>query len=259
MTSISIHPTAVLEKGAKIAPDAEIGAYAYIGPEVEIGPGCRIQHHATVEGNTTLGAANEVFPYALLGGRTQDKKWNGDQAPIIIGDRNTFREFCTVHPATFNSGETRIGSDNLFCAYAHIGHECVVGDHCVFSNNATLGGHCEIGSRVVIGGLTAVHQFCRIGNGAMLGGCSRVTQDVLPYMIAEGHPAEHRTINKVGLQRAGFPDDDLSLLKRIFKLIFRSGLNHGQAMEKLAAGELGEHALIREVVAFHESSRRGIA
>ena len=126
MEKTLIHPTAIIENGAELAADVEVGAYAYIGPMVRLGPGCRIQHHATVEGNTSMGSANEVFPYALVGGRTQDKKWTGDEAPVIIGDNNIFREFCTVHPATFADKSTRIGSGNLFCAYSHIGQQTLL-------------------------------------------------------------------------------------------------------------------------------------
>ena len=233
MAKARIHPTAIIEQGAELAPDVEVGAYACIGALAVLGPGCRIHHHATVEGRTRMGAANEVFPYAFIGGRTQDKKWTGDDAPVVIGERNTFREFCTVHPATFADRETRIGSGNLFCAYSHVGHECAVGDECVFSNNATLGGHVRVGDRVIIGGLTAVHQFCRIGGGAMIGGCCKLLQDVLPHAMAEGYPATHRTINKVGMRRDGFSDEQIQLVARIHKLLFRKGLNRSQALEAL--------------------------
>lgn len=254
-----IHPTAVVEDGAELAAGVVIGAMAYIGPRVRLGRGSRVQHHATIEGNTVLGEENEVFPYAFVGGRTQDKKWNGDEAPVIIGDRNIFREFCTVHAATFDSGATRIGSDNLFCAYCHVGHESTVGSHCVFSNNATLGGHCEVGDRVVIGGLAAAHQFTRIGEGAMIGGCSRLVQDAMPYMVVEGNSAMHRTFNKVGMLRVGYGDAELLLAKRIYKLFFRSKLNHGQALAALREGQLGQHELIDKVMAFVEGSERGLA
>lgn len=254
-----IHPTAIIESGAQIGAGVSIGAFAYIGPKVRLGDGCRVHHHATIEGNTWLGAGNEVFPYAFIGGRTQDKKWTGDDAPIRIGDRNIFREFTTVHPATFADAETRVGSHNLFCSYAHIGHESHVGDHCVFSNNATLGGHCVIGNRVVIGGLTAVHQFCRMGDGAMVGGCAKLVQDVLPYMIADGHPANHRTINKVGMQRMGFGEEAVMQARRIYKLFFRSTANHSQALEQLRAGACGEGPIVDAVVAFVASSERGFS
>ncbi len=259
MSDPLIHPTAIIEDGAELAPDVRVGAYAYVGPKVKLGAGCRLQHHATVEGNTTMGSNNEVFPHALIGGRTQDKKWDGDDAPVLIGDDNIFREFCTIHTATFDSGCTRIGSDNLFCAYSHVGHECSVGDHCVFSNNGTLGGHCRVGDHVIIGGLTAVHQFCQVGSGAMIGGCCKVLQDVMPRMLAEGYPATHRTINKVGLQRTGFSEEQVRLAGRIFRLVFRKGLNKTQALEALQAGTLGSDPLIDEAVAFMESSQRGLA
>ena len=254
-----IHPSACVEDGAELAPDVVIGPMAYVGPKVKLGAGTHLHHHATVEGRTTLGAGNEVFPYALVGGRTQDKKWTGDLGPVEIGDDNIFREFCTIHAATFESSATRIGSGNLFCAYSHVGHECTVGDECVFSNNATLGGHCMIGSRVVIGGLSAVHQFVHIGSMAMVAGMARVLQDVLPGMIVEGDPATHRTFNKIGLQRVGYNDDDLLVAKRLYKHFFRTKLNRGQALETLKAGALGEHRLVTEALAFLETSTRGLA
>ena len=259
MNVARIHPSAHVEPGAKVAPDVEIGPFAYIGARVTIGAGCRIHHHATVEGFTTMGEDCEVFPYAFIGGRTQDKKWTGDESPIIIGNRNIFREFCTVHPATFSDSSTRIGHDNLFCSYAHIGHESNVGSHCVFSNNATLGGHVDIGDYVVIGGLTAVHQFCKIGESAMLGGCAKVVQDVLPFMIADGHPATHRTINKVGLQRRGFTTEQIQLASRLNKFVFRSKRNFGQALEELKTGALGDDPMVQQIIAAMENSKRGLA
>jgi UDP-N-acetylglucosamine acyltransferase len=259
MATSLIHSTAIIEDGAKLAADVEVGAYAYIGPMVTLGAGCRIQHHATVEGNTTMGTGNEVFPYALVGGRTQDKKWTGDEAPVLIGDNNIFREYCTVHPATFADSNTTIGSGNLFCAYSHIGHECTVGDSCILSNNATLGGHVRLGDHVIIGGLTAVHQFCQMGSGAMVGGCCKLLQDVMPHMLAEGYPATHRTINKVGMQRNGYSEEEVALAGRIYRLLFRKGLNRSQALEALTAGELGEGRLIDEAIAFIKGSDRGLA
>jgi UDP-N-acetylglucosamine acyltransferase len=195
MSNTVIHPTAIIERGAHLAPDVTVGAYAYVGSGVTIGAGSRLHHHATVEGNTTLGIRNEIFPYALIGGRTQDKKWNGDEAPVFIGDDNIFREFVTVHTATFADKNTSIGSRNLFCAYAHIGHECTVGNDCVFSNNATLGGHVVVGDHVVIGGLTAVHQFCRIGSGGDGRGMLQAASGchaACPRRGISGHPPYHQ-------------------------------------------------------------------
>jgi len=254
----TIHPSAVIEAGAQLGEGVTVGPFVYIGPQVTVGDGCRIHHHASIEGNTTLGPNNEVFPYAFLGGRTQDKKWNGDNAPIRIGRDNIFREFSTVHPATFMDAATTIGDANLFCAYSHIGHESSVGSHCVFSNNATLGGHVQVGDHVVIGGLTAVHQFCQVGRNAMVGGCMRIVQDILPYMLVGGEPVAHRTINKVGLERTGFSPEQVRLANRIFKHYFRSGLNKGDALQELKAGALGEDPMVLEVIAFAERSERGI-
>lgn len=259
MATTGIHPTAIIEDGAELAPDVVVGAYAYVGPMVKLGPGCRLHHHASVEGNTTMSERNEVFPYALIGGRTQDKKWTGDEAPVLIGDDNIFREFCTVHPATFKDKCTSIGSRNLFAAYSHIGHECHVGDRCVFSNNATLGGHVRVGNDVIIGGLTAVHQFCQVGSGAMIGGCCKVLQDILPHAMAEGYPATHRTINKVGMQRCGYDEDAIQVAARIHRIFFRKGLNKAQAIEALEKGELGQHELITEALEFARGSERGLA
>lgn len=259
MSASRIHPTALIEEGAELAPDVEVGAYAYVGARVRLEAGCRLHHHATVEGNTSLGSGSEVFPYAFLGGRTQDKKWTGEEAPIRIGKGNIFREFCSVHPATFADRETVIGSGNLFCAYSHIGHECTVGDGCVFSNNATLGGHVHVGDHAIIGGLTAVHQFCRIGRGAMVGGCCKVLQDVLPHALAEGYPATHRGVNKIGMRRQGYNEEEIQLARRIHKLFFRSGLNRSQTMERIEGGELGSHALVEEAIAFVRLSERGLA
>ncbi|MEY3001133.1 MAG: hypothetical protein RL648_1347 [Verrucomicrobiota bacterium] len=257
--STRIHPTAHVEPTAQLGVDVEVGPFAYIGGLVTIGDRCRIHHHATVEGNSHLGEDCEVFPYAYLGGRTQDKKWTGEEAPVHIGKANIFREFCTVHPATFADRSTRIGDRNLFCAYSHIGHECTVGSDCVFSNNATLGGHVVVGDAVVIGGLTAVHQFCRIGSGAMIGGCCKVLQDILPNALAEGYPVTHRSVNTVGMQRRGLSEDSIRIAKQIHKVLFRKGLNRSQALEVLRQGEDAESPEVGEVLAFIALSQRGLA
>jgi UDP-N-acetylglucosamine acyltransferase len=257
--AVEIHPSACVEQGAQLADGVRIGAFAYIGAQVSLGAGCVVHPHASIDGLTTMGEDCEVFPYAYIGGRTQDKKWSGDVAPVHIGARNTFREFTSVHPATFADKCTQIGADNLFCCYAHIGHECTVGDHCIFSNNATLGGHVVVGDHVVIGGLTAVHQFCRIGGGAMIGGCCKVLQDICPNMLAEGYPATHRTINKVGMRRRGFSEDEVQLAARLYKLVFRRGLNRLQAVEALTQHPNADAPLVRQLHAFLSASERGIA
>lgn len=254
-----IHPTAIVESGAELGENVEVGAFCWVGSRVVLGDGSRLHHHTSVEGRTILGKDNEIFPYAFLGGRTQDKKWTGEISETRIGDRNTFREFTTLHPATFENKQTVIGSDCLFCCYAHIGHESHVGNGVVFSNNATLGGHVSVGDRAVIGGLTPVHQFCRIGRVAMVGGGCKVVQDVLPFMLAEGSPVEHRTVNKIGMQRAGYTEEEIQIAVRIYKVLFREGLNRSQAITAIRDRGLADNRIGREVLDFMDSSQRGLA
>lgn len=254
-----IHPTAIVEKGAVLAPDVEVGAYAYIGSRVRMASGCIVQHHATVDGNTTMGEGNTVFPYAFVGGKTQDLKFNGGDPALRIGNGNTFREFCTVHCATPADGATVIGSHNYFLAYTHIAHDCQVGSHCILSNNGTLAGHVVLEDHVIIGGLTAVHQFCRLGEYAMVGGCAKVVQDIAPYMMADGHPAEVRTLNKVGLERNGFSEDAIKLVRQLYKIIYRDGLNRTQALEKIKELPEASERVAAHMIAFIEKSERGLA
>jgi UDP-N-acetylglucosamine acyltransferase len=254
-----IHPSAIVEPGALLAEDVEVGPFAYIGAQVKIGAKCRIGHHATVEGRTAMGAGNVLFPYAYVGGKTQDLKYSGGSPGLRIGQGNTFREFCTVHTATGADGVTVVGDNNYFLAYTHIAHDCIVGNHVIISNNGTLAGHVRLGDHVVIGGLTAVHQFCQIGEYAMLGGCAKVVQDVPPFMIADGVPSTVRTINKVGLERNGFSSEDIQRVRQAYKIIFRQGLNHGQAIEGLRNHEASASPIFQRLIAFIESSERGFA
>ncbi len=253
-----IHPSAIVDPAAKIGADVVIGAYAFVGAGVTLGDGTVLHHHATVEGNTVLGRANEVFPHACVGLKTQDLKYKGGNPGTRIGDRNVFREFCTVHAATYDGDFTVIGSDNTFLAYTHIAHDCQVGDDVVMSNNATLAGHVTMGSHVVMGGLSAVHQFSRIGDRAMIGGMSRVSQDVPPFMIIEGNPAVVRAFNKVGLERAGFTPEQMDHVKTIHRIFFREGLNRTQALEKILATEIAGASEVAAFIAFAEKSERGL-
>lgn len=257
-----IHPTAIVAPSAEVDPSVEIGPYAVIGPEVVLGPRCVVGHHATVEGLTILGEDNVIHPYAYVGALTQDLKYRGGRTGTRVGRGNRFREFCTVHAATADGDWTIIGDCNYFLAYTHIAHDCRIGDHVIMSNNGTLAGHVTVEDHVVIGGLTAVHQFCRIGRYAMLGGCAKVVQDVVPYMIADGSPATVRTVNKVGLERAGFGEAQTAAIRRAFKTLYREGLNHTQALDRLRQeaaddppGEEGVSVIIR----FIEASQRGLA
>jgi UDP-N-acetylglucosamine acyltransferase len=229
-----IHPTAIVDPGARLAPDVEVGPYAVIGPHVEIGPGCRIGPHAVVTGHTRIGRDNSIFQFASVGDAPQDKKYKGEPTRLEIGNGNTIREFCTLNTGTAQGGGlTRIGDDNLFMAYAHVAHDCIVGSHTVFANCATLGGHVRIDDWTILGGFTAVHQFCHIGAHVMTGGGSMIAKDVPPYMKVAGVFAEAHGINAAGLKRRGFGAEALLGIKRAYKTVFRSGLTLEEAKRAL--------------------------
>ena len=255
----TIHPTAIVETGAELGPDVEIGAHAFVGRSVVLGAGTRLHHHASVEGNTVMGAACEVFPYACIGGKTQDLKFKGGNPGLRIGERNVFREYVTVHCAT-NDGEfTRVGSDNVLLAACHVAHDCLLGNHIVMSNGALVAGHVVIEDRVVIGGYGGIHQFCRLGAFAMLSATAKLVHDLPPFFIADGTPAEIRAINRVGLERNGFTPQQLDRVKLIYRILYREGLNRTQALEKLARHADAETDEFRRVLAFAQSSERGLA
>jgi UDP-N-acetylglucosamine acyltransferase len=258
MTETQIHPTALVDSGAKLGPGVTVGAYAVIGAGVELGEGTQVGHHATLEGPSTFGARNVVFPYAALGFRTQDLKYKGEPTLLEIGEGNTFREFCTVHRGTGPGEKTFIGNNNLFLAYSHIAHNCVVGSHTIFSNNATLAGHVTVDDHAVISGLSAVHQFCRIGAHAIIGGCAKIVQDVPPYLIADGNPAQLRGVNQVGLERRGFSEADIKALRRAYRIVADRTLNFSQAVEKIAASEDAAHPHVSLLVEFLGTTKRGV-
>ncbi len=255
----TIHPTAVIEPGAQLGADVEIGAYAYVGAGVTLGAGCRLHHHASVEGDTVLGERCEVFPYACLGGKTQDLKFKGGRPGVRIGDRNVFREYVTVHAATNDGDVTRVGSDNVLLGACHIAHDCVIGSHIVMSNGAMLAGHVVVEDHVVIGGYGGIHQFCRLGAYAMLSATAKLVHDLPPFFIADGTPAEVRAINRVGLERNGFTPEQLDRVKQIHRILYRDGLNRTQALEKLAGHELAGSAEFQRILGFARSSERGLA
>ena len=252
-----IHPTAIVDAGAQLGDDVEIGPYCVVGAAVTLGAGCRLHNHVTLAGPTAIGARNEFYPFACIGHRSQDLKYAGEPTHLEIGDGNTFREFVTVHRATAPGGVTRIGRGGNFLSYAHVAHDCTVGDEVIFSNNGTLAGHVEVGDRAVIGGLTAVHQFCRIGTMAITGGCSKIVQDVPPYMMADGNPAHIRHINQVGLERAGTAPETVRLIKDAFRILYRADLNTAQALERLHS-EPSEAPEVRRLIEFVSASKRGI-
>lgn len=258
MTSL-IHPTAIIEPGASLGADVEIGAYAFVGRGVTLGAGTRLHHHASVEGNTVLGERCEIFPYACIGGKTQDLKYKGGNPGVRIGSRNVFREYVTVHAAT-NDGEfTVIGDDNLLLAYCHVAHDCRLSDHIIASNGVGLAGHVTVEDYVVLGAHSGVHQFCRIGAYSMVSAYAKIVQDVAPFFIADGQPAEIRAINKIGLERRNFSAEQLERVKQIHRILYRDGLNRSQALEKLAAHEQAESAEFQRMLAFAKASERGLA
>ncbi len=254
-----IHPTAIVEPGAELADGVSIGAYAYIGSKVVLGERTTVHHHATVDGNTVMGEENEVHPYAFIGGQTQDLSYKGGDVGLTIGHRNIFREYTTVHGSTIPGTRTILGDDNAILAYSHIAHDCKVGNHLVMSSNAALAGHVEVGNWVNIAWSAGMHQHGKIGDYAMAAAIAKCTQDIPPFMIADGSPAQVRTINKVCLERRGFREPDIKLARRIFKAIYREGLNRSQAMAKLESFEEAQHPLVQLMLEFARKSKRGFA
>jgi UDP-N-acetylglucosamine acyltransferase len=255
--SANIHPSAIIDPRVELGESVEVGPYCVIGAGVELGDGCRLHHHVSLAGPAKIGPGNEFYPFACIGGRTQDLKYVGEPTYLEIGEGNVFREFATVNRSDNEGSVTRIGSHGNFLAYTHVAHDCQVGDHVIFSNNGTLAGHVVVGDHVVLGGLSAVHQFCRIGAHSITGGCSKIVQDVTPYTIVDGNPAEARGINHVGLGRRGFAAEAIAALREAFKVLFRRGLNTSQALARLREDH-GGVAEVMELVAFVEASERGV-
>jgi UDP-N-acetylglucosamine acyltransferase len=252
-----IHSSAIVHPQAQIGSGCEIGPYCVIGEHVTLGDGSRLHSHVVVDGHTNLGKENEIFPFASIGKKTQDLKWKGGVTRLEIGDRNVFREGVTVHCATDDGDATVIGSDNLFLTYVHIAHDCVLGNHIIMSGYAGLAGHVNVEDHAILGGYTAVHQFCRIGKFSMTGGCSRIPQDVAPFMIVEGNPAETRTINKIGMERNGISDEAQAALRQAYKIIFREELSVPNALLKIEK-ELPALPEVQHLVQFIRASERGI-
>lgn len=253
-----IHPTAIVHPEASIGANCDIGPYCVISEQVEIGDDCRLHSHVVIEGRTILGRGNEIFPFACIGLKTQDLKWNGGATYTRIGDFNTFREHVTVHSATSDGASTILGSHNHILAYSHIAHDVKLGNHIIMSNVATLAGHVSVEDYAVVGGLAAVHQFCRIGRMSIIGGCSKVVQDVPPYMLADGNPAQTRAINKVGLERNGIAEASQAALKKAHRILFRDGLTISNALKRIEE-ELPACFEIQHLLAFARASERGLS
>jgi UDP-N-acetylglucosamine acyltransferase len=253
-----IHPSAVVHRNAQLGSDCEIGPYCIIGEHVVLGDRCRLHAHVVIDGHTALGRGNEIFPFASIGLKTQDLKWKAGTTFTEIGDDNTFREYVTIHSATGDGEITRVGSNNHVLAYGHVAHNVTLKSHVIMSNVATLAGHVTVEDHAVIGGLAAVHQFCRIGRMAIIGGCSKVVQDVPPFMLADGNPAETKTLNKVGLDRQGVCEEAQTALKQAYKILFREGLTVSNALTRIEA-ELPPLPEIQHLVQFVRTSERGIS
>jgi len=252
-----VHSTAIIDSKVQIGRDCEIGPYCVIGEHVTLGDGCKLHSHVVIDGHTKLGKGNEIFPFAALGKKTQDLKWKGGITRLEIGDHNVFREGVTVHCATDDGNATVIGSHNLVLNCAHIAHDCVLGNHIILSGYAGLAGHVVVEDHAILSGYVAVHQFCRIGKLSMIGGCSKVRQDAPPFMIVDGSPAETVTINKVGLERHGIPEETQNALRQAYKMIFRESLTVANALAKIEK-ELPPLPEIQHLVQFVRSSKRGV-
>ncbi len=253
-----IHPTALVDAGARIAGDVDIGAYSIVGPDVTIGAGTRIGPHVVVTGRTTIGARNRVFQFASVGEIPQDRKYGGEPTATVIGDDNVIREFVTIHAGTAQDrGVTTIGNGNWFLAYTHVAHDCVVGDATTFSNNAQIAGHVTIGDYAVLGAYAGVHQFCRVGAHAMVAAGAIVLQDVPPFVTVSGYPAKPAGTNNEGLRRRGFSAADIATVRRAYKTLYREALPLEQARTALAQAA-NDAPLLAPLVAFLETSNRGI-
>jgi len=256
--AVNIHPTAQVAPGVELGDGVEVGAYAVIGPDVQIGANTRVGPHAVVQGPATLGADNVIFQFASVGSAPQDKKYKGEPTRLEVGDRNVIRECVTLNRGTTkDQGVTRIGSDNLFMAYAHVAHDCQVGNQCVLANNATLGGHVQLGDWVIMGGLSAIHQFCKVGAHAFIANNAAVTRDVPPYVMAVGQPAGAHSVNAEGLKRRGFTPEQIRNIRNAFRLLYRSGLKLADATAQLEA-LAREQPELKPIVEFLPTSTRSI-
>jgi UDP-N-acetylglucosamine acyltransferase len=253
----AIHPTAIVHSGARVGDGVEIGPYCVVGADAVIGDGARLMAHVVVDGHTTIGPRATIFPFASIGTQTQDLKFRGGAPRVEIGEGTTLREYVTVNAATNDGGVTRVGARCHIMAYAHVAHDCVVGDEVIIANCGTLGGHVAIEDRAILGGLSGVHQFVRIGTLAIVGGCSKVVQDIPPYMMADGHPLAIPGINSVGLKRRGVGEEAQRALKTAHRILYRSGLSTRQAIARLEA-EVPPLPEVRRLVEFIRASERGI-
>ena len=253
----SIHPTAIVHPAAKISGKVEIGPYCTIGEHVSIGTGTIISGRVTIEGNCSIGENNKIYTGAVIGSPPQDIKFKGEKTRLSIGNGNTIREFVTINVGTTGGGGiTKIGDGTLLMAYCHIAHDCIVGSKVIIANAATLGGHVILEDEVIVSGLAGIHHFVRVGSMAILGGCSKLTVDIPPYCMADGYPATVRGLNVIALRRSNIPQERRNHLKKAYKILYRSGLNVHQALERIEKEIPNEHE-IRHLVEFIKRTREG--
>jgi UDP-N-acetylglucosamine acyltransferase len=251
-----IHPTAIVSPRAKLADDVEVGPYSIIGDNVSIDSATKIGSFCNIEGNTVIGRRCRIFTGAVIGAIPQDLKYKNEKTFLEIGDDNIIREYCTFNIGTAESGKTVIGKKNLFMAYSHIAHDCIVGNNCIIANCGTLAGHVTIEDLVVVGGLVAIHQFVRVGMLSIIGGCSKVVQDIPPYSTCDGHPAKVYGLNITGLRRADMKPETIAQLGVSFKILFNSGLSLKHALEKIQS-EIKPFPEVLGLVNFMNNSQRG--
>lgn len=252
------HPTAIIDKNAIVAEDVTVGPFTIIGPDVEIGSGTIIESHVVLKGPTKIGKNNHIYQFSSIGEATPDLKYNGEPTRLVIGDNNVIREGVTLHRGTIQDRhETTIGNDNLIMAYAHVGHDSVIGDHCILVNNAALAGHVHIGDWAILGGYTLVHQYCHIGAHCFTGMGSAIGKDVPAYMMVNGAPAQAKTINAEGLKRRGFAKEDIERLQSAYKTIYRKQLTLSEALSELESQD-DQGGTLKVLIDSLRSSKRGI-
>lgn len=253
-----IHPSAIIHPDAKLADDVEVGPWTLIGPHVEIGEGSVISSHVVIKGPTRIGKHNRIYQFSTIGEDTPDLKYKGEPTRLVIGDHNIIREGVTIHRGTVQDrNETTIGDHNLLMAYVHVGHDSVIGNHCILVNNAALAGHVHIGDWAILSGFTLVHQFCKIGAHSFSGMGTAIGKDVPAYVMVNGSPAEAKNINAEGLRRRGFSKDDISVLTRAYKTIYRRGLTLDEALKELEP-QAADCAALQLLIDSLKSSERGI-
>ena len=258
----NIHPTAIVDPKAELDASVTVGAYTLVGPNVKIAAGTTVAAHVVLEGHTTIGRDNRIFQFGSIGAANQDKKYQGEPTELVIGDRNTIREFTTLQVGTVqDKGRTTIGDDNWIMAYVHVAHDCVVGNNTTLANNTTMAGHVELGDWVTVGGLTGIHQFVKIGAHAMVGFQSAVSQDVPPYMLVDGNPLAVRGVNVVGLRRRDFSSERINAVRQMHKLLYRENRTLDDAKAAIAALALSVSeagADVELMLGFLASAERGI-